>query len=169
MIPNCKIIEIDGLTDGAAHTTLFAKKYINNSNPLLIANSDQYIIWNSSKTLYNFYTKDFDGGILTFESIHPKWSYAKCDNNQIVMEVAEKKVISKNATVGVYYWKKGSDYVKYANKMIKNNKRINNEFYVCPVYNEAINDGKKIAISQVDKMYGLGTPEDLKNYLEITK
>tara|TARA_Y100000591_G_scaffold226165_1_gene197229 strand:- start:118 stop:1488 length:1371 start_codon:yes stop_codon:yes gene_type:complete len=169
MVPNCKIIEIDGLTDGAACTTLLAKKYINNSNPLIIANSDQYIEWNSSKTLYNFYTKDFDGGILTFESIHPKWSYAKCDNNQIVKEVAEKKVISKNATVGVYYWKKGSDYVNYANKMIKNNKRVNNEFYVCPVYNEAINDGKKIAISHVDKMYGLGTPEDLKNYLEITK
>ena len=169
MVPNCKIIEIDGITEGAACTTLLAKKYINNSNPLIIANSDQYIVWNSSKTLYNFYTKDFDGGILTFESIHPKWSYAKCDDNLMVTEVAEKKVISKNATVGVYYWKKGSDYVNYANKMIKKNKRVNNEFYVCPVFNEAINDGKKIAISRVEKMHGLGTPEDLKNYLETTK
>jgi len=169
MVPNCKIIEIDGITEGAACTTLLAKKYINNSNPLIIANSDQYIVWNSSKTLYNFYTKDFDGGILTFESIHPKWSYAKCDDNLMVTEVAEKKVISKNATVGVYYWKKGSDYVNYANKMIKKNKRVNNEFYVCPVFNEAINDGKRIAISRVEKMHGLGTPEDLKNYLETTK
>ena len=169
MVPNCKIIEIDGITEGAACTTLLAKKYIDNLNPLIIANSDQYIVWNSSKTLYNFYTKNFDGGILTFNSIHPKWSYAKCDENLIVTEVAEKKVISKNATVGVYYWKKGSDYVNYADKMIKKNKRVNNEFYVCPVFNEAINDGKKIAISQVEKMHGLGTPEDLKNYLETTK
>jgi len=169
MVPNCKIIEIDGITEGAACTTLLAKKYIDNFNPLIIANSDQYIIWNSSKTLYNFYTKNFDGGILTFNSIHPKWSYAKCDENLIVTEVAEKKVISKNATVGVYYWKKGCDYVNYANKMIKKNKRVNNEFYVCPVFNEAINDGKKIAISKVEKMHGLGTPEDLKNYLETSK
>ena len=166
MVPNCKIIEIDGITGSCA--LHYLKIYII-LNPLIIANSDQYIVWNSSKTLYNFYTKNFDGGILTFNSIHPKWSYAKCDENLIVTEVAEKKVISKNATVGVYYWKKGSDYVNYADKMIKKNKRVNNEFYVCPVFNEAINDGKKIAISQVEKMHGLGTPEDLKNYLETTK
>ena len=169
MVPNSKIIEIDGVTEGAACTTLLAKKFIDNSNPLIIANSDQYILWDSSKTLYNFYTKGFDGGILTFESIHPKWSYAKCDENQIVKEVAEKKVISTNATVGIYYWKKGSDYVKYANRMIKKNLRVNGEFYVCPIYNEAIKDGKKISISKVKKMYGLGTPEDLKNYLDLTK
>ena len=164
--PNCKIIELDHLTEGAACTTLLAKKYINNSNPLIIANSDQYINWNSSKALYEFNSKNLDGAILTFEAIHPKWSYAKCDEEGYVTEVAEKKVISKNATVGVYYWKHGSEYVSSAEEMIKKNVRVNNEFYVCPTYNEFLSKGKKVKIHNVSKMWGLGTPEDLNNFLQ---
>jgi len=162
--PDCKIIELDHITEGAACTTLLAKKYINNDEPLIIANSDQYIDWNSSKALYDFNSKKLDGAILTFEAIHPKWSYAKCDENGYVTEVAEKKVISKNATVGVYYWKKGSDYVNSAEQMIKKNVRVNNEFYVCPVYNEFLLKNKKVKIHNVERMYGLGTPEDLDNF-----
>ena len=84
---------------------------------------------------------------------------------QQFLVVGDKKVISKNATVGVYYWKKGSDYVKCAETMIKKNIRVNNEFYVCPVYNEAIGEGKKIVIDKVSEMHGLGTPDDLKNFI----
>ena len=165
--PNCKIIELDQITEGAACTTLLAKKYINNNNPLIIANSDQYIEWDSIKSMYNFNSKRIDGSILTFEAIHPKWSYAKIDKNNLVTEVAEKKVISKNATVGVYYWKKGNDYIKYAEQMINKNIRVNNEFYVCPVFNEAISDKKRIIIDPVKEMHGLGTPDDLNNFLRI--
>ena len=167
--PNCKIIELDHITEGAACTTLLAKEFINNSDPLIIANSDQYINWNSSKALYDFNSKNLDGAILTFEAIHPKWSYAKCDDEGFVTEVAEKKVISKNATVGVYYWKHGSDYVSSAENMIKKNIRVNNEFYVCPVYNEFLKNNKKVKIHNVDKMYGLGTPEDLNNFIRSIK
>ena len=167
--PNCKIIELDHLTEGAACTTLLAKEYINNDDPLIIANSDQYINWNSSKAFYDFNSKNLDGAILTFEAIHPKWSYAKCNNEGFVTEVAEKKVISRNATVGVYYWKHGSDYVKSAEEMIKKNIRVNNEFYVCPVYNEFLKKNKKIKIHKVDKMWGLGTPEDLNNFIQKMK
>ena len=163
--PNCKIIELDEITEGAACTTLLAKKFIDNNNPLIIANSDQYIEWDSIRSMYNFNSKKIDGSILTFEAIHPKWSYAKVDNNNLVTEVAEKKVISKNATVGVYFWKKGNDYVKYAEQMIQKNIRVNNEFYVCPVFNEAIKDKKRIIIDPVDEMHGLGTPDDLNNFL----
>ena len=167
--PGCKVIELDHLTEGAACTTLLAKNYINNNDPLIIANSDQYIDWNSSEALYDFSSKDLDGAILTFEAIHPKWSYAKCDENGFVTEVAEKKVISKNATVGVYYWKHGSDYVDSAEEMIKKNIRVNNEFYVCPTYNQLISKKKKIKIYNVDKMWGLGTPEDLNNFIQKIK
>ncbi len=163
--PDCKIIELDHVTEGAACTTLLAKKYIDTNDPLIIANSDQFIKWNGSKSLYNFTSKKIDGAILTFEATHPKWSYAKCNNENKVTEVAEKNVISKNATVGVYYWRRGSDYVKYAEQMIKKNVRVNNEFYVCPVYNEAIEANKKIIIDEVEEMHGLGTPEDLKNFI----
>ena len=165
--PDCKIIELDHVTEGAACTTLLAKKYINNKNPLIIANSDQYIVWNSSKALYDFNSKKLDGAILTFDAIHPKWSYAKCNKDGYVNEVAEKKVISRNATVGVYYWKNGSDYVSSAEQMIKKNIRVNNEFYVCPVYNEFLLKDKKVKIHNVKKMYGLGTPEDLENFKRI--
>ena len=167
--PNCKIIELDHITEGAACTTLLAKEFINNSDPLIIANSDQYISWNSSKALYDFNSKNLDGAILTFEAIHPKWSYAKCNDDGFVTEVAEKKVISKNATVGVYYWKHGSDYVQSAENMIKKNIRVNNEFYVCPVYNEFLLKDKKVKIHNVEKMWGLGTPEDLNNFLRTIK
>ncbi len=167
--PNCKIIVIDKLTEGAACTVLLAKKFINSDKPLIIANSDQFIEWSPSKTMYNFSSKKIDGGILTFNSIHPKWSYAKVNKNDIVTEVAEKKVISKHATVGVYYWKKGRDFVKYSERMIKKNIRVNNEFYVCPVFNQAVLDKKIIKIHDVDSMWGLGTPEDLDYYLKYFK
>ncbi|MDA9645452.1 HAD-IA family hydrolase [Candidatus Actinomarina] len=162
---NSEIVVIDGITEGAACTTLLAKEYINSENPLLISNSDQFINWNPREMMYSFTSKDFDGGILTFKASHPKWSYAKVDDENIVTEVAEKNPISDNATVGVYYWRHGSDYVKFAEQMIEQNNRVNNEFYVCPVYNEAIADNKRITIGEVDKMWGIGTPEDLDNFL----
>ena len=163
--PNCHIVQIDGVTEGAACTTLLAKEIINNEKPLLIANSDQFIDWESNEALYAFSADGIDGGILTFNSTHPKWSYAKLDKEGFVSEVAEKKPISENATVGVYYWSKGSDYVKYAEEMIREDIRVNNEFYVCPVYNHAIKDGKKIRIKHIQKMWGLGTPEDLNFFI----
>ena len=169
LVPNCKIVLVDKLTEGAACTVLLTKKFIDNDKPLIISNSDQFIEWNSSKTMYNFVNKKADGGILTFNAIHPKWSYAKLDSNENVVEVAEKKVISNNATVGVYYWRFGKDFVKYAEQMIKKNKRVNNEFYVCPVFNEAIKDKKKIKINNVESMWGLGTPEDLDYFMKNYK
>lgn len=167
--PNCSIVQVNSLTEGAACTTLLAKKLIDNDEPLLISNSDQFIEWNSNECLYAFNADGIDGGILTFKSTHPKWSYVKSGQDGFVSEVAEKKTISDNATVGIYFWKKGSDYVKYAEQMINKNIRVNNEFYVCPVYNEAIQDGKKIRIKDIKKMWGIGTPEDLNYFLENYK
>jgi len=167
--PNCKIVEVDGLTEGAACTTLLAKEFIDSDAPLLMANSDQFLEWDSNEFMYKMIEQKVDGGILSFYSTHPKWSFAKVDEYGYVTEVQEKNPISDIATVGVYYWAKGSDYVKYAEQMIKKNIRTNNEFYVCPVYNEAIADCKKIKTFNIDKMWGLGTPEDLKYYLENYK
>jgi HAD superfamily hydrolase (TIGR01509 family) len=164
--PNCKIVEVDGLTEGAACTTLLAKEHINNDAPLVMANSDQFVEWDSNEFMYKMIEQKVDGGILTFKATHPKWSFAKVDEYGYVTEVAEKNPISDIATVGVYYWAKGSDYVKYAEQMIEKNIRTNNEFYTCPTFNEAIADGKKIKTFNIEKMWGLGTPEDLKYYLE---
>ena len=146
-----------------------AKKYINNDKPLLIANSDQYVEWNSSKSFYKFVTKKVDGAILTFDSLHPKWSFAKTNKLNQVTKVAEKEVISNHATAGIYYWLKGSDYVSCAEEMIKKDIRVNNEFYVCPVFNIAIKNKKNFIIEEIDKMWGLGTPEDLDYFLQNYK
>ena len=164
--PNCEIVQVEGITEGAACTTLLAKQYIDNDEPLVIANSDQYVKWDSNEFMYSMVGDSVDGGILAFKSTHPKWSYAKLGDDGFVCEVAEKKPISDIATVGIYYWKKGSDYVKYAEDMIEKNIRVNNEFYVCPVFNQAIENNKKIKIFNVEKMWGIGTPEDLQVFLK---
>jgi len=167
--PNNEIIQIDGITEGAACTTLLAKQYIDKDEPLIIANSDQFVEWDSDEFIYSCSASDLDANILTFNSTHPKWSYAKLNDLGFVTEVAEKKPISDLATVGIYYWRKGSDYVKYAEQMIDKNIRVNSEFYVCPVFNEAIQDNKKVRTYNIDKMWGLGTPEDLEYFLKNYK
>ena len=168
--PNCKIIKVNNTTEGSACTVLLAKEFINNKMGLLIVNSDQYVEWSPTKTMYDFMMKKVDGGIMTFESFHPKWSYAECkENSNQVIKVAEKEVISNNATVGIYYWNKGSDFVNCAEEMIDKNNRVKNEFYICPVYNYALKKNKRIVISEIEKMHGLGTPEDLNNFLNLKK
>jgi len=168
--PGCKVVEVDGLTEGAACTALTAKELINNNNPLFFANSDQFVEWDSNEFMYKMQETNADGGIVTFKATHPKWSFAKVDENTgLVVEIAEKNPISDIATVGYYYWKHGLDFVKYAEQMIDKNIRVNNEFYVCPVFNQAIGDGKEIRTFNTEGMWGLGTPEDLKYYLENYK
>jgi HAD superfamily hydrolase (TIGR01509 family) len=164
--PNCEIVQVEGMTEGAACTTLLAKEFINNDEPLILANSDQYVEWESNQFMYSCMADDIDGSILTFRSTHPKWSYAKLNEEGFVTEVAEKKPISDNATVGIYFWKKGSDYVSCAESMVEKNIRVNNEFYVCPVYNEALLIGARVKTFNIDKMWGLGTPEDLDTFLK---
>jgi HAD superfamily hydrolase (TIGR01509 family) len=163
--PECNIVQVEGVTEGAAVTALMAKEFIDNKKPLITANSDQILDWNSREFLYDLISKNADGGIATFNSTHPKWSYAKVDSTGLVSEVAEKKPISDLATVGIYYWKHGQDFVRYAEEMISKDIRTNGEFYICPVFNEAIQDGKRIYTVNVKQMWGIGTPEDLNNYL----
>ena len=164
--PGCQIVEVDGITEGAACTALLSKDLIDNDNPLFFANSDQFVEWNSNDFMYKMQESNSDGGIVTFESTHPKWSFVKTDENGFATEVAEKNPISNQATVGFYYWKSGSDFVKYAEEMIEKDIRVNGEFYVCPVFNTAIEDCKKITTFNIERMWGLGTPEDLNYYLE---
>lgn len=164
--PGCKIVEADGLTEGAACTALLAKELIDNDAPLFFANSDQFVEWDSNEFMYKMQETNADGGIVSFKATHPKWSFAKIDEHTgLVQEVAEKNPISDIATVGYYYWKRGSDFVKYAEEMINQNIRVNNEFYVCPVFNQAIQDAKEIRTFDVTGMWGLGTPEDLSNFV----
>ena len=163
--PDSEIISINKITQGAAETVLLAKDLINNNDELIIANSDQWIDWNNQHFLSFMRKKDADGGIISFISTHPKWSYVRLDEDGLVQEVAEKRPISNIATVGIYYYKHGKDFVQAAEQMMEKNIRTNNEFYVAPVFNEMIESGKKIYVYPIAEMKGLGTPEDLRNFL----
>ena len=157
------VVILDDVTEGAAQTILQAKDLINDDTPLMTMNSDQLVDWDIER-LFEM-CEQFDGVIPCFYGEGNAWSYARTLDNGYVQEVAEKKQISKYATAGYYYWKKGSDFVKYAEQMIEDNSRTNGEFYVAPVYNWAVLDGKRIGVFMVDKCYSLGTPEDLQEYL----
>jgi len=167
--PGCNIVQTDGVTEGAACTVLLTKDIIDNDNPLLIVNSDQYLDWNSNEAMYAFAADGIDGGILTFESISPKWSYAAIGDDGFVKDVREKEVISKDATCGLYFWRHGRDFVKYSEQMVSRNLRVNNEFYVAPVYRQAIEDGKKVRCKKIEGMWSIGTPEDLNTFLSQKK
>ena len=164
-------IPIDKLTEGSASTVLFARKYINNETPLLVANSDQLMDMEVSDYINECKNRKLDGSILTFidKTRDIKWSFAKIDDKGLVKEVKEKVGISDYATVGLYYFTKGKDFVNSAIDMIIENDRVNGEFYTCPVYNYVIKDNGKIGIYNIDfnQMHGLGTPDDLNKYLTL--
>lgn len=164
---NFEFVQLTSPTQGAACSVLLAVDYINNDEELIIANADQVIDVNINKFIKFARFSKADGVIMTFNSLHPRWSYARVDKKGRVLEVAEKKVISDKATTGIYYYKKGSDFVQSAFSMIEKNIRFNNDFYVCPVFNEMILSGKKVIIWDIkqESMHGLGTPEDLNTYL----
>ena len=166
---NAEVIGIDGITEGQVCTALLAKKFFNNDEPLMNANSDQFIDIDINEYLDVMKSRNLDGMIMTMKSNDPKWSYAKTDKDGFVTETAEKKVISEDATVGIFNFKHGSDLVYSAEKMIEDNIRVNGEFYTCPAYNYLIKDGKKIGIYPIGEeyngMYGLGIPKDLEFFI----
>jgi len=163
-VDNFEIIYVDEKTEGAACTVMLAEHLIDNSEPLIIANSDQYIEWDRDLFFDSINLAEADGGVLGFESCHPKWSYAKIEN-ALITEVAEKRPISDFATCGLYYFKQGRFFCFGARQMIAQDKRFKGEFYVCPVYNELISGGLKILPFHVKRMYGLGTPEDVEAFV----
>jgi len=166
------IIEIDGLTDGAACTVLSARDIICNENSLMIANSDQYVNEDIDNYLSTQKAGSLDGLIMTLKSRDPKWSFVTKNNGGYVDRVAEKEVISEEATVGVYNFARGLDFVFAAETMIKAERRVNGEYYVAPVYNELVKVGKKIGTHNVGfegvGMFGLGTPSDLEKFITST-
>ena len=168
---NAEFVLIEKLTEGAACTVLHAHRQINNDAPLLIANSDQIVDMDINDYLNDSEKRNLDGSVLCFEDNDPKWSYAQIDERGNITEIKEKVVISKHATVGIYYFAKGYDFLQNAIDMIVRNERVNNEFYVAPVYNYAISNGGKFGIYSIDKlsMHGTGTPEDLDKYIVLKK
>ena len=167
--PGCIVFLIDGVTQGAACTVLTVKHLIDHEHPLMIANSDQFVDIFIDDYLKSMENPRLDGLIMTMKALDPKWSFVDLDQEGYVNRVVEKEVISEEATVGIYNFRHGKDFVTGAQKMIEKDLRVNGEFYVAPVYNLLIQDHCKFAtynIGSVDHgMYGLGTPQDLERFL----
>ena len=167
--PGSVVVPVGQVTEGAACTVLLARNYINSDDPLMLANSDQWVDLDIDDYLASMDRQRADGLIMTMRADDPKWSFVGLNRQNLVNRVVEKEVISNEATVGIYNFRRGADFVRGAERMIAKNLRVNNEFYVAPVYNELIDDGARIAIFNVGRegagMYGLGIPADLDRFL----
>jgi len=165
----CEIIEVKEVTEGAACTVLLAKELIDNQDQLMIANCDQFIDIDINNYLAILNNTDADGLIMTMKAYDDKWSFIKLNSNNEITKVVEKTVVSDEATVGIYNFLRGSDFVAACEVMIAKNFRVNNEFYIAPVYNEMIQAGKNIKYFNIgnlgESMHGLGTPEDLNLFM----
>lgn len=161
--PSCEVIALDHVTEGQACTVLLAKKAIDSNTPLCIYNIDTFFR-SGLKHIIRDPKKRFDGIITVFKATNPRYSYAKIGKDGFVEEVAEKKLISNDATTGLYFFSKGSDFVKAAEAMIAKDLRVNNEFYIGPCYNELIAKGKKIVPDHAEQFHVLGDPESLKKF-----
>ena len=162
---SCHIIEINEKTEGAVCTVLLAKGHFNDERPLLIANCDQLLTININDFLEQ--AQNYDASVITFNSTNPHHSYVK-NHGDLVIEVAEKKVISDKAVAGIYWYKYGSEFIRKATDMINKNIRINNEFYISPVFNEYIADNKRVGFYDIDvrQKHILGTPEELQIFID---
>jgi len=168
---NYEIVTINGITEGAAITVLKAREFFDNEQPLMIANSDQWVDVNINDYLQDIEQRSLDGSMLTMKADDPKWSYAKVDSQGVVSEVVEKVVISDEATVGIYNFAKGRDFCHFADFMVEQNIRSNGEFYVAPVYSFMADKSMKIGVYNIGEeangMYGLGIPKDLTLFLQL--
>jgi dTDP-glucose pyrophosphorylase len=166
---NVTFVKVDALTEGTACTVLYARSLIRNQMPVVIANSDQIIDIKFEDFISDALIRKLDGSILTFidEEKNPKWSFAKLDSEGLVTEVREKNPISNHATVGIYLFLNGEEFIESLVQMIIENDRVNGEFYICPTYNYLIRQRQKIGIYNLErsKMHGIGTPEDLTCYI----
>ncbi len=164
--PDCEIVVVDADTGGAACTALLAVEHIDNDTPLVIANADQHIGGEFRRFINHALNTDVDGSMIVFESIHPKWSFVRCDADGYAVEVAEKRPISRNATAGVYYFKEGSEFVDACKNMIRKDAQVMGQYFICPCYNEMILKGLKIPVFPISKdvVFPFSSPDDVKEF-----
>jgi len=166
LVDNYEVVTVNENTQGAPQTVLLAEKLINNDNPLAIVNSDQYMEWNSNEFFYAMAADECDGGIVTFDSTHPMYSFVKTAEDGFITECAEKKPISRHATAGVYYFRRGKDFVTGAKEMIKKKITTNGQYFICPIYNELISKNMNIRKFDIEKVWSFAVPEELDHFIK---
>lgn len=151
LLPSAHLLEVPDGTAGAACTALLAADLLVESEPLVIANGDQILRTDLPAAIESFQSTGFDGGILVFNDVHPRWSFVKTDSDGFVVEAAEKRPISNLATTGFYYFSKAGSFIRATQSMILKGASVNGLFYVCPAYNEMILAGSRIGVRKIEK------------------
>ena len=166
IVPKSHIVTIEGETAGAALTSLIAIEYLDEEESLVLVNGDQLLDYDENDLVEFFIKNNADAGVLVFNSFHPRWSYVRTDNDGLVTEAAEKRPISNQATAGFYYYKKTSEYIKCAKRMILKGGDVNGLYYICPVFNEMILEHKNILTYPIDskKYHSFMSPEKVKEF-----
>jgi NDP-sugar pyrophosphorylase family protein len=160
---------LDRLTDGAARTVDLAAERLAQNQPMIVANSDQYVSKSIDTYLQISKSNLFDGTIMTMKANSNKWSYVLANDQDEIIQIEEKREISSDATVGIYGWARVSDYRNSFLQTVKSKQTVNGEYYLAPTYNNLIKNSmkiKKVDIGAVDKVvHGLGTPDDFQSFM----
>lgn len=149
--PGVEVVIAEGKTMGAACTCMLAVDKVDMNEPLIIAGSDQVLLESAGLIVNNFSSRNYDGGVVIFDDIHPRWSYVKLNEEGLVIEAAEKRPISRNAVAGFYYYKKAQYFFDAAKRMILKNASVNGQFFICPAFNEMILQQQIIGTYQIKK------------------
>jgi dTDP-glucose pyrophosphorylase len=166
--PDTTVLQVPDLTSGAACTALLAIEHLVRDESLLIVNGDQLLTDDLLPIVAGFDVNGLDGGIVTFDGVHPRWSYVRTDDDGLVLEAAEKRPISRQATAGVYWFRRAGDFIDGAMSMMRKDADVDGRFYVCPVYNELVLSGRRIGTHQVerDRYFPLSSPQGVAVFSE---
>ena len=146
----CEFVLLEGQSKGAACSALMAIQYLQGKDPMVIANGDQVFNLQLSSVIDDFKRRKLDAGVICFDSVHPRWSYVRLNEDKLVVEAAEKRPLSRHAVAGFYYFAEGDQFIALAMKSIEKGVEVNGQFYVAPILNEYILEEKSVGIYQVD-------------------
>ena len=147
--PQVSVLKVKKRTQGALCTALLAGQ-IDSEESLLILSGNELIKKNLQHIVEDFTVRKLDAGTVVFNSIHPRYSFVKLDANGLVQEAAEKNPISQWATAGFYWFKSGQDFMEAAKNSLRKDAHVNGAFYICPVFNELILQGKQVGSFYLD-------------------
>jgi NDP-sugar pyrophosphorylase family protein len=148
--PKAAVIGVPEMTSGAACTALLAVGMIDNDDELLILSSNELVAEDFSEIISEFRAKKLDAGVVTFSSLHPRYSYVRLDKDGMVVETAEKNPIGRNAVASFYWFLHGKDFVRAAQNMIRKDAQVEGSFYICLSLNELVLEQKRISTHSID-------------------
>lgn len=151
--PGSVVVSIPGETLGAACTALLCVAHIDPNEELLILNANEFLDIDYNTAVESFRRRGLDAGVVTFHSIHPRYSYVLLDKDELIVEAAEKHPISRHATAGFYWFRRGADFIESAQDMIRKDAQVDGRFFISLVFNELVLKQKHMGILEVDSRH----------------